>query len=156
MLMIDIAVVQYTVEEDGKYTVSIDLTDPLTMNTSGLALLIQKVVIFLLKTPGRDYYEPELGGGFLQLAKPRMWEDNQNMVASNLTDAVKAVEYQLKSRQLGIDRPLEEKLQSLGLSKTNGIIFFEDTRGFMINMELKNMAGQSAKFAVPIIQDEAD
>lgn len=154
--MQDITVVQYTKEGDNNYTVAIDLTDPMQFNTSGLALLVQKVVIFLLMTPGRDYFEPELGGGFIQLCKPRMWEDNQNMIPANITDAIKAVEYQMKSRQLGIDRPLEEKLASLGLSQTNGIIFFEDSRGFMMNIELKNMAGESAEFAVPIIQDEAD
>lgn len=152
--MQDITVVQYSVEEDGKYTVSIDLTDPLSMNTSGLALLIQKVVISLLKTPGRDYFEPELGGGFIQLTKPRMWEENRDMIPSNIAEAIAAVEQQLLSRQLGIDRPAEEKLKSLRLSNKNSIIFFEDTRGFIVNLELKNMADQKAEVALPIIQDE--
>lgn len=152
--MQDITVVQYTMQDDGDYSVSIDLTDPLMMNTSGMALLVQKVVIFLLKTPGRDYFEPELGGGFIQLTKPRMWEGNRDMIPANITEAIAAVEQQLLSRQLGIDRPAEEKLKSLGLSKENSIIFFEDTRGFMINLDLENMAGQKAEVALPIIQDE--
>jgi len=152
--MQDLTVVQYTVEDDGNYSVSIDLTDPLMLNTSGLALLVQKVVIWLLKTPGRDFFEPELGGGFIQLTKPRMWEENRDMIPANIMEAVEAVEQQMLSRQLGINRPPEEKLKSLGLSKENSIIFFEDTRGFMVNLDLRNMANQKAEVALPIIQDE--
>jgi hypothetical protein len=153
--MIDLTVVQYTKESKNTYSVAIDLTDPIQMNTSGLALLVQKVVIFLLMTPGRDYFEPELGGGLLQLAKPRHWEENLDLIPANIEDAIKAVEHQMKSRQLGIDRPAEEKLQSLGLRKENGILFIGDRRGFMLNLELKNMAGERAEFALPVIQDEA-
>jgi len=153
--MIDLTVVQYTRRGDNKFNVSIDLTDPLQMNVSGLALLVQKVVLFLLMTPGRDFFEPELGGGLLQLTVPRQWEDNQDLIPANIKDAISAVEFQIKSRQLGIDRPLEEKLDSLGLNDENGIIFVEDRRGFMLNLELKSMAGEKAVFAVPIIQDEA-
>ena len=153
--MQDITVVQYTVNDEGKYTVSLDLTSPLAMNTSGLALLVQKVVMWLLKTPGRDYFEPELGGGFLQLTRPQMVDEGRDMIESNIIDAIAAVEQQMKARQLGVNRPLEEKLQSLGLRKVNGILSVEDDRGFMINIDLKNMAGQRAEFVVPVITEEA-
>lgn len=154
--MQDLTVVQYTAGDDGRYTVSIDLTDPLMMNTSGLALLVQKVVLWLLKTPGRDYFEPELGGGFNQLMKPHMWEEARDLIQVNIDDAVRAVEYQIKSRQLGLDIPLEEKLHSLGLSKSNSILFFEDRRGFMVNLELKSMSGEKAEFVVPLIPEESE
>ena len=151
--MQDITVVSYNKISEGKYGVSIDLSEEMPMMTSGVQLLVQKVVLFLLKTPGRDYFEPALGGGFLQLTKPQVYEDARDMVTSGIEQAIIAVESQIRSRQLGSSCPSNEKLKSLGLMAKNGIIFFENERAYIINMELKNEAGERAEFAVPIISE---
>jgi len=151
--MQDLTVVSYSQTSDKRYRVSIDLTEEMSFTMSGVQLLVQKVVLFLLKTPGRDYFEPTIGGGLMQLTKPQMFDDTRDTVASGIEQAITAVEAQIKARQLGVSRPASEKLKRLGLMSKNGIIFFEDTRGYIINMELENEAGERAEFAVPIVSE---
>lgn len=152
--MQDITVVRYTRISSDRKECSIDISDPLALNTSGLDLLIQMVVLFLLKTPGRDYYEPELGGGLLQLVASGNVERQRTSIEANIVQAIKAVEYQIKSRQLGHNYPKSERLKSLGLREDPSIITFEDELGYMINIDLQNEAGDKASFAVPIVQEE--
>ena len=154
--MQDITVIKYEANDSGTgYRMSITISDPLQMNTSGLALLVQKTVMWLLKTPGRDYFNKNDGGGLLQLQRPQMWDEARDTITSNIKEAIAAVESQMKAHQLGIDRPDSEKLDSLWLMKENGIIYIKDARGFMINIGLKSVAGEKAELAVPIETKES-
>lgn len=154
--MQDITVVTYELNEDGTgYRAKRSISDPMQMNTSGLNLLVQKTVMWLLKTPGRDYFFPAEGGGLIQLERPQMWDESRDTITSGILDAIAAVESQMKAKQLGVNRPSSEKLEKLWLMKKNGIIYVRDTRGFMINIGLMSQAGEKAEFAVPIALKES-
>ena len=154
--MQDLTVIKYELNDSGNgYRMTINISDPLQMNTSGITLLVQKTVMWLLKTPGRDYFNKEDGGGLLQLKRPQMWSEARDTITTNVKEAIAAVESQMKAHQLGIDRPDDEKLDSLWLMGENGIIYVEDVRGFMINIGLKSVAGEKAEFALPIKTKES-
>lgn len=152
--MNDINVISYNRLSDTEIECTIDISQPLRMDQNGIQMLVQIVAMWLLKSPGRDYYEPELGGGLLELVGPHSYELEGDMVRANIKDAIKATEYQIKRSQLGRNYPANERLAKLEIRKKDGILIFDDTNGYLINMELTSEAGEKAEFAVPVIPEE--
>jgi len=141
--MQDVKCVTFTRISDTEIQGDLGLTYPPMLGMSGLALLVQIVIINLLKTPGKDFYEPDVGGGLLSAERGGTGTQGDLSFQSNIRRAVKAVEYQLKQSQLGENYPPSERLARLGLSKENSIFPLEDPRGFMVNLEIANEAGET-------------
>lgn len=152
--MLDITVVRYYRIDNDKMGVSIDISDPLLLSVSGMDLLIQIVVINLLKTPGLDYLEPEIGAGLQQLTAPGDADKAQLTAESNIGLAIKALEYQLKQRQLGRNYPASERLKTLRLNGNYGLIHDPPSRSYLITLDLENEAGETASIGVPVIGEE--
>ena len=142
--MQDVKCVTFTRISETEVQGDLGLTDPPMLGMSGLALLIQIVIINLLKTPGMDFYEPHIGGGLLSSQQGGTDTQNDLAMQSNIKRAVKAVESQLKRSQLGENYPPSERLKRLGLSAENSIFPLEDPRGMMINLEIANEAGETS------------
>lgn len=149
--MLDLAVIRYYRIDNDKMGVSIDITDPLLLSISGMDLLIQVVVINLLKTPGLDYLEPEIGAGLQQLTAPGDADKAQLIAESNIGLAIKALEYQLKQRQLGRNYPAAERLKTLKLDSKYGLIHDPASRSYLITLDLESEAGETATIGVPVI-----
>jgi hypothetical protein len=154
--MLDLTVIRYYRIDSEKMGVSIDITDPLLLSISGMDLLIQIVVINLLKTPGLDYLEPEIGAGLQQLTAPGDADKAQLTAESNIGLAIKALEYQLKQRQLGRNYPAAERLKTLRLDSKYGIIHDPPSRSYLITLDLESEAGETATIGVPVIGDGED
>lgn len=148
--MKDIKFVTYYRESATEVATEIDFGNPIMMSESGLNLLIQIVVINLLKTPGKDFYEPQIGGGLKKMLEADSVDKVELGIQANIKKAVAAVEYQIKQSQLGMNYPKSERLASLGISKENRIFILEDSRGIVVNIDISNEAGDRAVIALPI------
>lgn len=148
--MQDVKCVSYYRESPREIACDIDIADPVILSEGGLNLLIQIVVINLLKTPGLDAIEPEIGGGLMKILEGDSPDQIELGIQANITQAVAAVEYQIKRSQMGMNYPKEERLARLGINSKEGIFLLEDERGVVINLEIANEAGSKAIIALPI------
>lgn len=153
--MQDVKIIAYTRTATNEIECQLGLNEPPMLGEQGLALLIQIVIINLLKTPGQDFYEPQLGGGLLRINDGGTPASKETEIQANISQAIAAVENQIKRSQLGQNYPKSERLARLGLAKENSIFLLSETREVIINIELANEAGDVAIVAVPISDVES-
>jgi hypothetical protein len=108
----------------------------------GIFKLIQLAVVILLRTPGRDFLRPSIGGGLRTvLAKPvgpALIPERRGEISV----AVSTTEDQLISEQTGVNLPPEERLRSFVLL---GADFNYEETAWDIVVRLVSEAGGAAE-----------
>ena len=152
--MKDLTVIRYiqtqapTLQTGGHYRCDMDLTDDLIYGQRGLNLLVQLVIVELLKTPGRDIINPRDGGGLLSLRGISPIGDNRAHARSMVALAIKRVEQQILTRQLGRSYPASETLKSLECG--DGLYWDAQAGSWYIPITMTNMAGETRLSDVPL------
>jgi len=85
----------------------------------GIFKLIQLAVLLLLRTPGRDFRNPTIGGGLKRLLAKPVGPSLMAALRAEIGMAVSVTEDQLISEQTGVAIPPEERLRSFVLTSAD-------------------------------------
>lgn len=139
---------QPTLNQGAHYRCDIDLTDDLIYGQRGLNLLVQLVIIELLKTPGRDVINPRDGGGLLNLRGISPFGDDKAKARTMVALAIKRVEQQILTRQLGQNYPASETLKTL---ECGDELYWDTQAGsWYIPVTCTSLSGEAHLMDVPL------
>lgn len=153
--MKDITSIRYILKSNptqssgARYECEIDLTDDLIYGQRGLNLLVQLVLTECLKTPGRDVISPRDGGGLLALRGLNPYGEEKGKAETMVALAIKRVEQQILSRQIGKNYLPSETLKSLDCG--DDIYFDPAGGGWFVPLILTNVAGESRLMDLPVV-----
>lgn len=108
----------------------------------GIQKLVQLVLKILLTTPGRDIFDPDIGGGFLQQVGRNMTRNNVAGLMTDLTVGISQTQTQIISLQ-GQDTsiPQDERLLSLTLIDAT---FDEPSASIFVALRVQSVAREAA------------
>lgn len=108
----------------------------------GLTKLVQMVIKFLLTTPGRDLYDPGVGGGFLSQVGRIVSRNNTAELMTDLTIGITQTQSQIvefQSQDPSI--PDDERLLSLDIADA---FFDKDSASVFVAIRVRSVAGEEA------------
>lgn len=108
----------------------------------GIFKLIQLAILILLRTPGRDFLRPSIGGNLKGLLAKPVGPSLEPERRGEISVAVSTTEDQLISEQTGAELPPEERLRSFVLLSAD---FNYDETAWDIVVRLVSEAGGAAE-----------
>lgn len=108
----------------------------------GIQKLVQQVIKFLLTTPGRDLFDPQIGGGFLRQLGRNIPVHQTSSIMTDLAVGISRAQTQIIEAQTGdLTIPADERLLSLDV-----IDAMVDAKSASIFVAIKvtSAAGESA------------
>lgn len=107
----------------------------------GLFSLIQLFILILLKTPGRDIFDEESGGGLKKLLGRPVSPKNINAKKGEISLSVSRTEDQMLEAQAASTAPSAERLQSATLQQAS---FDYTSQAWSITIRIVSDAGSAA------------
>lgn len=107
---------------------------------TGLAKLIQIVVLSLMNNPGRSVLDPERGGGLPDLIGRNFDPDDPTELFADIAQSVKRTQSEIIQAQIGLNEDDEGKLREL---KIVGVTPGADIDEVLVTLKIVNEAGQS-------------
>jgi hypothetical protein len=113
-----------------------------TSTASGITKLMQLFVKWLLQSPGSDIFNPERGGGLLELVGQVGTSRKMGPVISTVSRSIQNTVSQIRSAQVNVSGlPLSERLLSADLVDFD---IFESQMEVRARVSLVSLAGQGA------------
>ena len=120
---------------------------PKTRTVEGILKLMQLFVKWLLQSPGSDIFNPERGGGMLELAG-QVGSGKMDSLIGSVTRAVENTVTQMRSAQINVPGlPLSEQILSANVTDFD---VFESQMTARVRISLVSMGGRAAVAALEL------
>jgi len=101
----------YTIDANGRVSFT---PPPVPQKASGMALLLQIVLLALFTTPGRNVFNPERGGGIMDLVGSNIDPDDDTEIIADITQRLEKIKAEIISSQsILVEEPSSSKLRDL-------------------------------------------
>ena len=124
----------------GVRTVTMDSTSS-PHAKQGLFVLIQLFLLILLKTPGRDIFSTDSGGGLKRIVGRSVSQKQLSSKRGEISLAISRTEDQMLGSQAGVSSPASERLRSANLFSAD---FDFGTQTWSITIRIVSDAGSAA------------
>lgn len=119
-----------------------------SQTVSGFFKLVQLFVKILMQSPGSDIFNPDLGGGLLDMAGRMTSTKRADRMLAQITQAVDQTEKQIRQAQLNAPGlALEERLLSANLLDVRMVQSLDEAHA---RVQINNVAGQTGVQAIEL------